>query len=369
MKSVATLAVCLILSVACTNQSAVKVPPVAVKSSPSVSVMTFNVENLFDTTHDANKDDYTFLPKAAKDSDEHRARCNAIEVKKWREQCLYWDWSEQALEFKLSTLAEVIKQENGGRGPDIIAFQEVENISVLERLRGQYLQGSGYFEPVLVEGNDIRGIDVAFLTRLPVVGQPKLHPIAFKDISERRRADTRGILQADFRLPDGQVLTGYSVHFPAPFHPHPLRIDAYNSLSALLDGLPANRLAFAAGDFNTTAPENKEHKMLDRFAKSKWLIAHELGCEGCRGTSYYAPRDDWSFLDMIMVRKSTDGSGSWTLNRSATRLVNQHPQQRDENGNPLRFSVTPQPRGVSDHWPLLIELDSGEKSMTQPRVN
>jgi len=324
----------------------------------NVSIMTFNVENLFDTTHDANKDDYTFLPKTSKDDDEHRARCNAIKVRSWREQCLNWDWSETALEYKLSSIAEVIELVNGGRGPDIIAFQEVENAAVLERLSREFLPQAGYLPPILVEGNDVRGIDVAFLSRLPVIGTPKLHPIDFLDISERRKADTRGILQADFELPDGQLLSGFSVHFPAPFHPYRLRIDAYNSLNALLKELPQDRLAFAAGDFNTPSLEDKEHSLLDRFAAPKWLIAHQNGCAGCKGTSYYPPTDDWSFLDMILLRRSTNQSSRWTLLNSSTRLINQHPQQRTADGYPLRFSVSPL-SGVSDHWPLLIELGRG----------
>ncbi len=364
IKFCAVIMLAFVAGFACSHQP---VPTTGTRDSSDVarggvvSIMTFNVENLFDTTHDANKNDHTFLPKTAKDNDEHRERCNQIEVRKWREQCLYWDWSEAALEFKLRVIANVIAQVNDGRGPDIIAFQEVENVGVLDRLRTEFLTTSGYLAPVLVEGNDVRGIDVGFLTRLPVVGTPIIHPIDFESISERRRADTRGILQTDFRLPDGRLLTGYNVHFPAPFHPYRLRIDAYKSLNALVDGLPRNRLAFAAGDFNTPSLEDKEHRLLEQYVKPKWLIAHQLGCDDCKGTSYYPPKDDWSFLDMILVRTSTDRSGYWGLNNAATRLVNTYPEQRTEQGYPRRFSNSP-PGGVSDHWPLLIELNLQESN-------
>ncbi len=60
-----------------------------------------------------------------------------------------------------------------------------------------------------------------------------LHEIPFRVIEERRRQDTRGILQADFVLPDGQILTGFAVHFPAPYHPFELRVDAYRFLGSL----------------------------------------------------------------------------------------------------------------------------------------
>ncbi len=95
--------------------------------------------------------------------------------------------------------------------------------------------------------------------------------------------------------------------------------------------------------------------MLDRFVAPHWLIAHQEGCTLCKGTSYYPPKDDWSFLDMILVRASTNQNFSWTLLNSSTRLVNEHPQQKSADGYPLRFSVSPL-SGVSDHWPMLIEL-------------
>ena len=150
-----------------------------------------------------------------------------------------------------------------GRGADIIAMQEVENVAVLERLRNEHLGGLGYLPAILVEGTDTRGIDVAFLSRLPLVGEPQLHPLLIPEFPDRQ-GDTRGVLQADFEMPDGSVLTGFSVHFPAPFHPTPMRIAAYEHLAALRNALPDDRHVFAAGDFNTTSSEDTRESMLDR---------------------------------------------------------------------------------------------------------
>jgi hypothetical protein len=200
---------------------------------PTVTIMTFNVENLFDTRDDPGKDDRTFLPLAAKQTVRHRAACAEIEVPHWREQCFDWDWSEAILARKLSVVADAILQVNDGRGPDVVALQEVENLGVLEKLRTEYLVPAGYRSAILIEGNDDRGIDVAFLTRLETVGEPLLHAIPFDGVPASRVADTRGILEATFRLPDGSLLTGFSVHFPAPFHPTRMRISAYEFLNRL----------------------------------------------------------------------------------------------------------------------------------------
>ena len=64
-------------------------------------------------------------------------------MRRWRDQCLYWDWSEAVVDQKLRVVSDAIKQVNG-EGPDIIALQEVENIGILERLRRDYLEGLRY---------------------------------------------------------------------------------------------------------------------------------------------------------------------------------------------------------------------------------
>lgn len=322
----------------------------------SVSIMTFNVENLFDTQHDAGKNDRTYLPAETKTDQEHIDQCNLIEVERWRDQCLFWDWNESIVTIKLAKIADAIKQVDG-KGPDIIAFQEIENLGILERLRTEYLSELGYQPGVLIEGNDDRGIDVAFLTRLEIVGQPVLHDITFRDITEEREADTRGILQTDFRLPDGTRLTGYSVHFPAPYHPTELRVDAYNTLNDLVAQLPADRLVFAAGDFNTTSEEDDREELLAQYAEPGWHIAHEY-CEGCPGTSYYGPRDQWSFLDMILVSKALPlgMQNGWWFDSGSVFLANKQKDQALSNNTPARFEL-PEATGLSDHWPLVLRLN------------
>jgi endonuclease/exonuclease/phosphatase family metal-dependent hydrolase len=331
-------------------------PPPA--DAQSVSIMAFNVENLFDNVDDPGKNDRTFLALEDKQNDEHRALCAKIQVRRWRDQCLYWDWSDAMIEKKLAVIAAAILQVDDGRGADIVALQEVENIRILERLRTEYLAEAGYTPAILIEGNDLRGIDVAFLTRLPLAGEPTLHAIAFEGINEGRVHDTRGILQADFELPDSSVLTGFAVHFPAPFHPTGMRETAYRRLNDLREALPTDRYVFAAGDFNTTSVEDRDKAMLARFARPYWTVTHEVGCAGCNGTSYYAPRNDWSFLDMILWSPASDRgeNATWDLRADSVHIANGAPGQTRPEGTPWRFEM-PGGRGVSDHWPIVAEIE------------
>jgi len=324
-----------------------------------VAIMTFNVENLFDNVDDPGKDDLDFLPLAAKQTDEHRAACARVDVASWRDRCLSFDWSDEALERKLRVVADAILQVGDGRGPDILALQEVENIDILERLRSEYLSAADYLPGILVEGDDARGIDVAFLSRLPPAAPPVLHAVAQDETMKAREGDTRGILQADFRMPDGSVLTGFAVHFPAPYHPTAMRVAAYETLSGLAASLPADRNVFAAGDFNTTSAEDAREHLLDRYARPGWVVSNDA-CDGCQGTSYYAPDDAWSFLDMILWRPCCGDSATWDLRAGTVRVANRTAAQVTEAHTPRRFDDPPG-TGVSDHWPVVLTLEPAAK--------
>jgi len=321
----------------------------------TITIMAFNVENLFDNVDDPDKNDRDYLPIAAKQNAEHQAACMTVDVASWRNRCLTIDWTDDILRRKLQVIANTILQVNNGRGPDIIALQEIENAEILERLRSEFLAPAEYLPGVLIEGWDIRGIDVAFLTRLPLAGSPQLHEITFDAEFAAKRGDTRGILQTDFQLPDGSLMTGFSVHFPAPFHPTGMRIAAFNKLNELSAALPDNRAIFAAGDFNTSSVEDAQHNMLDRFVRPDWVVSNDL-CVDCKGTAYYARDNSWSYLDMVLWQACCGAHATWDLRKNPVQIVNHADNQRMPDGTPRRFSL-PEGDGVSDHWPVLLTLE------------
>lgn len=331
--------------------------PVAAQTRPDsggVTIMTFNAQNLFDNLDDPGKDDKAFLPVAAKQGAAHIDACNEIEVRSWREECLHLDWDDDTVTHKLGVLAATIRQVNDGRGADIIAFQEVENVGILERLRTEHLAGLGYRPSILVEGSDRRGIDLAFLSKLPLDGEARLRNVSFDEFGDRAR-DTRSVLEATFVLPDGQLLTGFAVHFPAPHQPPEMRIVAYEHLNRLLDELPNDRLVFAAGDFNTKSSEMYDDGMLARFVEPHWQPAHEQ-CKACRGTYYYRPDDNWSFLDMILFAHGRGKKTTWRIRADSVRLANGLAAQTTAAGTPNRYRAEFR-SGVSDHWPLIVTIE------------
>jgi len=325
----------------------------------TVTVMTFNVQNLFDNRDDVGKDDKSYLPIESKKNEAHIDACNTIEVASWRSECLNLDWSNAAIDHKLDVVADTIRQVNDGLGADIIALQEVENIHILERLRTERLADLGYLPAILVEGTDLRGVDVAFLSRIPLAKPPVLHALKLSQFPDRE-GDTRGVLQSDFQLRDGSILSGFSVHFPAPFHPTAMRVAAYEHLNELKNALPDDHHAFAAGDFNTTSGEDAEKKLLDDFVRPDWAVAHDIGCDACKGTHHYARDDNWSFLDMILFVEARGGNTTARIRADSVQIANRNPAQVSPRGTPERFNSTDR-SGVSDHWPMIATIELTQK--------
>jgi endonuclease/exonuclease/phosphatase family metal-dependent hydrolase len=258
-------------------------------------------------------------------------------------------------------VADVIQQINDGRGPDILILDEIENLGDLERLRTEFLKNSNYQPAILIEGRDERGIDVGMLSRFPTTTPPKLYDIEFKaKTAEEKKilGDTRGILRADFRLPNGDVITILGVHFPNPSHPSELRTQAFESLTKIRGSLPADRLVVAGGDFNVT---DEEEEKLGRFAgqSEKWLVSHRIGCKGCKGTEYYPRGNAWSFLDVLMFSKNLAPSTKpgWKLDPDSIQIANHSPLQMRDDGTPARFEEGKEAIGVSDHLPMAAQIN------------
>jgi len=312
-------------------------------ATEELSLMSYNVENLFDTEDDFLKDDKAFLPVTKKKHVYHIGACNKIEVKKWRDECLYLDWSEEAKTKKILNIAKVISSLNSD-GADIIAFQEIENINVLKDLFNQ-LEPLGYIDFVLLEGRDYRGIDSAIISKFPIK-RSKLHFIKFSPGFPIK--DTRPILEAQIDLL-GKTLRVYSVHFPAPFLNSVMRKDAFIHLENLVNS--HDDPAVAMGDFNVTSEEETELGTFKDQSKT-WYVSHHQGCANCKGTYYYQPKDDWSFLDAILVSK---GRGVNFNTSSIDVLINNTNAYKDS-FKPKGFDAVSM-EGVSDHFPVIAKVN------------
>ncbi|PWU15165.1 MAG: hypothetical protein C5B49_12235 [Bdellovibrio sp.] len=335
-------------------------PPLPRQRSPGrISVMAYNVENLFDNVHDAGKNDYTFLPRLEKSGASIRRACLKEFPIFRRQECLETDWNDEVLDRKLKAVAGSILQvpDEQGRpfGADILILEEVENKNILHRLNQQYLRAAKYETEVLIEGDDARGIDAALLSRFPCAETPRLHPLLDEHGNRRK---TRGILEVSLRLPSGDVLHVFGFHFPSQFHPVQQRREALGLLRSLIQEKGPQALVIAGGDSNITSREEREFQLTATFLGSLGELSHRLGCALCPGSHFY--RGEWSFLDWIFLSHSLiDPSPPISLVRESITTPHQGFSQVNQNGTPRPFKATAKSlksSGVSDHLPVYLEL-------------
>jgi endonuclease/exonuclease/phosphatase family metal-dependent hydrolase len=330
-----------------------------------ITLMTYNLENLFDTIDDPGKDDEAYLPlKIKKQSSNIQKKCQSLDPK-WRSECKNLDWNEKNLNSKMYRISDVILKSHNGVGPDIIIFQEVENINVLEKLRLKYLKKYYPNTAILIEGPDRRGVDVGILSKLSLKDSPKLHLLKFHEtihLKKKKFPITRGILEANFILPDQTPISIFGVHFPSQGSVTETRKQALEQLVMLMKEKPKNSLVVAGGDFNVTSAEEKQHEYFHKL-KSDFLVSHIVGCKMCKGTNYFHPKRSWSFLDIFLFsnnfKESNDKNklvSTWALDPNSIRVYNQNLYQNNKWGSPMKFELGRHQQGVSDHWPLLADI-------------
>ncbi len=278
---------------------------------PSFTLMTYNLENFFDSLHDEGTNDYTFLPLQRKQHDmEVRRYCASIRVPYYRSQCFELDWNENVVINKVQNVAKVIRLADAGRSPDIIVFQEVENINMLRKLIQVGLSEEGYREVALIEGPDSRGIDVAIISKLPLAGDIKYHNIDLTDAYPpgQKVKTTRGILEATFKFKNKNFKV-FANHWPSQSNKDITRFIAARKLIEVVEG--SKIPAIVAGDFNTEENDREnpiKELMLDDNAKFPFIDFEEHFFENYddgqshRGTHFY--RGKWSSLDKIFVPKA-----------------------------------------------------------------
>ncbi len=326
-------------------------------SDKIISVMAYNVENFFDTIHDANRNDFTYLPKADKTAPEVQKFCAAEKDPFYQRECYDMDWSEDVLKAKMEHIADSVLQING-IGPDILILEEVENQRVLDRLNKEYLQKAGYITATLIEGEDRRGIDIGVLSRFPLASDPRLVLIDFtpdKNDPSWKAPKTRGIMHVPLKLPSGDVLYVHGVHLPSQANPVQERIDAVNTLNKLNEQFANKTMAVVGGDFNITEAENQKDGLFSKLLSSHWLVSHLIGCFDCKGT--HGHRGEWGFLDALILTKSLgpDGKAPYMVDLKSIQVPKHGKHQLRSNGFPNRFD-NEKKTGTSDHLPIYLEL-------------
>ena len=156
----------------------------------SLMIVSYNVENLFDTIHDERINDVEFTPEGAK------------------------HWTSHRYHRKLQHISQTISRVGGRIWPSLVTLVEVENAGVVEDLLHLYgLWGKGY-RYVITNSPDPRGIDVAMLYRITDLELLNKSEYAV-DFTNAPYKKSRNVLECKFRLPNNDTLYAYGVHFPS----------------------------------------------------------------------------------------------------------------------------------------------------------
>jgi hypothetical protein len=357
----------MLLTVLLVIGSAVKV---AAQDPRRITLMSYNVENLFDTQDNLDREgDNTYLPRALKGTPAHIALCERTDPPgPRRKECLTLDWNERVLDQKLQNLATVIGRFEG-RGPDVLLLQEVENRVVMDRLRQLLPDPSGYQTVINLDDSPGRGINVGMLSRLPLdpknppVSTPIQFPANVTHDDGSPCSSTRNITSITLTLPDGASLSVFVVHMPAGGPASACRRFVAEHLVKLVNGLPAVRMAVVGGDTNLNCGLN-DQQTINKVLRPTLTVPDEVN-KGCRppGSSFFPPQG-WSFLDLIMTNRfllGSDQSGAtWFAEFGTFRTVITSPEIQVKTDARNRTSPRPfEPEelgGASDHWPVAIDL-------------
>lgn len=177
----------------------------------------YNQENLFDTCHDADKNDYDFTPNGS------------------------YRWNGMKYTHKLRNMARALADMGTDKLPGVgcaaIGMAEVENDRVLADLVSQEPLSKRGYRYVHVEGPDKRGIDCALLynPQLFRVNGVKLHPYV-QSLAKDSAFKTRGFLTVDGEMA-GERLTIIVCHWPSRFSTSFYREQGGRQVRALKDSL------------------------------------------------------------------------------------------------------------------------------------
>ena len=318
----------------------------------SYYIAFWNVENLFDTEDSLARPEW--LQKNL-----------AKELK---------GWNSEILGCKIDQLSFIIRQMNGGKGPDLLGLCEIENRPVLERLVQSLSPLGRNYEIAHHDTSDKRGIDVAFIfdRDLFTAHEQFFHVIL-------KRAATRDLFQVNFKTAAGKELIAIGNHWPSrsggEFESEPYRITAGETLGYWMERIGELKGSDVAvvvmGDFN----DEPFNRSVTDYALAGNSVTKVRNAQSPRlfnlmwphlgqglGTHYYGNFPN--VLDQFWISKGivTGRSGFRVEIASAKIEMFDRMVARGDYPAPIRFGRPSEKLnrdGFSDHYPIAMILQEG----------
>ena len=312
------------------------------------TVAFYNLENLFDTINDINKND----------------EASPIMEMKFNRSNIY--------KKKVSNMAKVVSQigyDYTKRAPSIVGICEVENLNVVQDLINQKELKDENYGIVHYDSPDNRGIDVALIYKKNIfeVKSSSSHEVIITDNSSSNRRPTRDQLVVS-GLIDGELIHLIVNHWPSRGADETKRIAAAKVNNKIIDslrGVYKSPKIITMGDFNDDPFDKSIKKVLgakkdrnDVRKKDMYNPFETILVDQGIGTNAY--RDKWQLFDQIIISegflkkdyKDYQFYRAGVFNKSF--LINKKGKYK---GYPFRsFSFGSFTDGFSDHLPPYIFL-------------
>lgn len=257
----------------------------SIEKQREISIGFYNVENLFDTINDPDKDDDEFLPSAER------------------------QWNNERYADKIVKLSTVISKLDSDL-PAIVGLCEVENKGVIEDLINANALKKGNYGVVHYESSDNRGIDVGLIYQKKQFKVIYSKPIAVP-LPETERP-TREILYVKGKVKRRSELHIFVNHWPSRSsgqkESEPKRLIAAKALKSAIDSIMStdtNAHIICLGDFNDYPSDKSLVEILgaDSLNTDSKMVNLMHGLEEKERGSYNY-KGEWGFLDQIIVSRS-----------------------------------------------------------------
>jgi len=249
-------------------------------------IVSYNVENYFDTVDDSLTMDEEYLPSGLR------------------------AWNDGKYHSKQNNISKVIAAIGGWDAPALVALCEIETEKCMRDLT-QYspLKNLGY-KYLHHESPDARGVDVALMYQ-PDMFKP-IHDEAIRINFPTNDYKTRDILFASGILPNNDTLHVFVCHFPSrlggELESEDRRVFVASTLRAKVDSLfqaTSNPNIVIMGDFNDY-PSNSsitdvlKARSLTETISNKGLYNLAFGVQE-KGKGSHKFEGEWGMLDQIIV--------------------------------------------------------------------
>ncbi len=289
-----------------------------------ITVVSYNVENLFHPAHDSLKDDYEWTQEGER------------------------HWSYKRYYAKEDNIARVLTNIGEWDGVDVVGLQEIENAAVVKRLC--YTLRRNEYDFVHYESPDPRGIDVALIYK-----KSRVDTLATRALSiQHPKLTTRDILYVCAQVDKQDTIHFFVCHLPSQrggkAESEWKREAAKQVLQKAVDSVFAvqpQAKIIVMGDMNSE--DLHLNGLVDKITHNPSPVTRSPS----PGTHKYQGR--WTFLDHFYISPAIDSL-------SDARVYDaewiQEPDEKYLGIKPKRtYNGFIYQNGFSDHLPIVLEIE------------